>query len=142
MSSLGLAIFDKAVQDANIWVNDVQAAVGWNDKQRAYRLMRETLHLLRDRLQVDECAQLAAQLPTLIRGIYYEGYNPSKIATDIKRKEQFVWAIEGKFQDDPLIDPEAEVSAVMDILAKHISRGEIEDVKKSLPEDLRKLWAM
>lgn len=140
MSALGLPIFDKAVQDANIWVNEVMTALGWKNKQRAYRLMRETLHLLRDRLHINENAQLAAQLPTMIRGIYYEGYHPSTFATDIKRKDQFIWIVEGKFLDDPLEEPDVAVSAVLTVLANHISKGEIEDVKLSLPEDLRTLW--
>ena len=36
------------------------------------------LHTLRDRLTVDVAAKLAAQLPTLIRGIYYEDWDPSR----------------------------------------------------------------
>ena len=39
--------------------------------------MRATLHALRDRLTVEEAAQFAAQLPMLIRGFYYEGWNPT-----------------------------------------------------------------
>jgi len=86
MSALGLPIFDKAIQDANIWVNEIMSELDWDDKHRAYILLRSTLHVLRDRLQPNECAHLAAQLPTLIRGIYFEGYRPAKVSVDIRHK--------------------------------------------------------
>tara|TARA_R110000772_G_scaffold11226_8_gene35334 strand:- start:6114 stop:6542 length:429 start_codon:yes stop_codon:yes gene_type:complete len=140
MSALGLPIFDKAIQDANIWVNEVMYELDWDDKHRAYTLLRSTLHVLRDRLQPDECAHLAAQLPTLIRGIYYEGYRPSKSATLIRHKDQFVTAVEEAFADDPNDNPTQTVSAALNIIADHVSEGEMNDIKGSLPEDIRKLW--
>jgi uncharacterized protein (DUF2267 family) len=43
-------------------------AVSWDDKYRTYRLLRATLHALRDRLPAQEAVHLGAQLPMLIRG--------------------------------------------------------------------------
>ena len=36
----------------------------------AYRVLRAVLHALRDRVTVDVAAKFAAQLPTLLRGVY------------------------------------------------------------------------
>ncbi len=140
MSALGLPIFDKAIQDANIWVNEVMSELDWDDKHRAYILLRSTLHVLRDRLQPNECAHLAAQLPTLIRGIYYEGYRPSKMSATIRHKDQFVSAVEAAFGNDPNDNPSEAVSAALNIIADHVSVGEMNDIKAGLPEDIRKLW--
>jgi uncharacterized protein (DUF2267 family) len=71
MSALGLKIIDESVQQANIWFNEVDYRTGWDNKQRSYRLLRAVLHALRDHMNPDEAAQLSAQLPILIRGIYY-----------------------------------------------------------------------
>lgn len=140
MSVLGLPIFDKAIQDANIWVNEIMSELDWDDKHRAYILLRSTLHVLRDRLQPNECAHLAAQLPTLIRGIYFEGYRPSKVSVDIRHKEQFVSAVEEAFGDDPNDNPSEVVSGALNVIADHVSAGEMQDIRASLPKDVRKLW--
>jgi uncharacterized protein (DUF2267 family) len=39
----------------------LQDDLGWTDRGRAYRLLRETLHALRDWLGPDKAADLAAQ---------------------------------------------------------------------------------
>jgi Uncharacterized conserved protein (DUF2267) len=70
MSSTGLEVFDKTVQTTNAWLNEIIEIIG-PDRHRAYRVLAAVLHSLRDRLTVNEAAQLGAQLPILLRGIYY-----------------------------------------------------------------------
>jgi hypothetical protein len=77
MSATGLEVFDTTLHKTNIWLNDLMQIGGWQDRQVAYRALRATLHALRDRLTIDEVAQLSAQLPMLIRGFYYENWDPS-----------------------------------------------------------------
>jgi len=68
MSTTGLEVFDRTVQKTNSWLHDLMQVLQWADKHKAYLALRATLHALRDRLTVDEVAQLGAQLPMLIRG--------------------------------------------------------------------------
>ncbi|MGP1281383.1 MAG: DUF2267 domain-containing protein [Parasphingopyxis sp.] len=140
MSALGLRIFDKAVQDANIWLDELMKLLDWDDKKRAYRLLRSALHVLRDRLQVNEAVHVAAQLPILVRGIYYEGWRPSSPQTDYKRAAEFIDAVEAAFDTDPNADPEAAVRAVFALLDARLSPGEVDDIKSGLPRDIRALW--
>lgn len=42
MTGLGLPIFDKAIQDANSWVNDVMYQLPWEEKHRAFTLLRSS----------------------------------------------------------------------------------------------------
>ena len=72
----GLDVFDTTVHKTHVWLNDIMQELGWEDRHKAYLGLRTTLHALRDRLTVEETAQLAAQLPMLIRGLYYEGWDP------------------------------------------------------------------
>lgn len=71
------SIIDRSVEKAHVWINEVAEQLGSDDHRLAYRVLRAYLHALRDRLPVNEAAQLAAQLPELIRGIYYEGWKPA-----------------------------------------------------------------
>ena len=73
MSITGISSIDHAPQVVAEWLNELCADLGWSEKGRAYLLLRETLHAVRDLLTVEEAADLAAQLPMLMRGIFFEG---------------------------------------------------------------------
>jgi len=140
MSAVGLESLDHTVELTHIWINNLDERLGWNNKARAYRLLKAVLHALRDWLQTNEAADLAAQLPGLLRGVYYEQWRPS--ATPVKRrtKADFVARVEESFKADPLAHPSQAVMAVFELLSEKISAGEINDVRHALPEELRHLW--
>ena len=62
-----------AVQTAEDWINDLMRRLGWQDRERVYLALLATLHALRDCLARDEAVYIGAQLPTLLRGLYYDG---------------------------------------------------------------------
>lgn len=140
MSQTGLAPFESTLQTTNIWLNEILERLGWQDHQRAYHALRTVLHALRDRLPVDQAAALAAQLPMLVRGFYYEGWHPHGKPVRERHLEEFLAHVAAAFQDDPEIDPNQVVRAVFQVLSKHVTSGEIERVKHSLPAELRSLW--
>ena len=140
MSATGLEVFDTTVHKTNSWLKDVMMELGWDDRQRAYLALRSTLHALRDRLTVDETAQLAAQLPMLIRGFYYEGWNPSHTPVRERSRREFLARIEEGFAQGAPIDGEQIAHAVFAVLAARISDGEIRDVEQVLPAEIRDLW--
>jgi len=94
----------------------------------------------RDRLTVEEVAQLGAQLPMLVRGFYYEGWDPTGKPLKERHKEQFLARIAQEMRSDESTDPERVARAVFAVLAKRVSEGEIQDVKHVLPGDIRHLW--
>jgi uncharacterized protein (DUF2267 family) len=141
MSKTHVAPFDSTLQTTNIWLNEIQEQLGWGeDHQRAYHALRAVLHALRDRLPVDHAAALAAQLPMLIRGIYYEGWHPHGKPVKERHKDAFLNHIVADFRGEPYADPERVAKAVFRVLSKHVSSGEIEGVKGSLPAEIRSLW--
>lgn len=140
MSTTGLPIFDETLQLANVWLDELMRALDWDDKQRAYRMLRATLHALRDRLTPHEAVHLGAQLPMLIRGIYYEGWHMRDTAPPERTKAAFLSHVEAEFKHDPKEDIDAPVGEVLTLLEHKISPGEIEDVKNMLPEEVRALW--
>jgi uncharacterized protein (DUF2267 family) len=140
MSATGLEAFDTTIQKTNSWLNDLMQIMDWSDRHRAYLALRATLHALRDRLTVEEVAQFGAQLPMLIRGFYYEGWDPTGKPVKERHKEQFLARIEQQFRGDASIDPEEIVRVVFAVIASRVTDGEIEDVKHILPTEIRELW--
>jgi uncharacterized protein (DUF2267 family) len=140
MSNSGLAVFDSTLQKTHCWLNELMEELGWEDRQMAYQAWRATLHALRDQLTLDEMAQLGAQFPMLIRGIYYEGWNPSQKPLHQRHQSQFFDRIEEELGLDNRFDPEKVARGVFAVLSKRVSEGEIEDVKHLLPAEIRELW--
>ncbi|HEX9443299.1 MAG TPA: DUF2267 domain-containing protein [Candidatus Binatia bacterium] len=140
MSMTGLEVFDTTVHKTNNWLNAVSRELGEEDKHKAYLAMRATLHALRDRLTVEEAAHLGAQLPMLMRGFYYEGWDPTGKPLKERHKEQFLARIERQFKEGDCADAERIARASFAVLERRISDGEIEDIRHVLPEDIRELW--
>ena len=90
MSGSEVKSFETTLQTTHIWLDEIMRDLGWNDRHRAYHALRAVLHTLRNRLPVDEVAHLAAQLPMLVRGFFYEGWRPGAGVVKERRREQFV----------------------------------------------------
>jgi uncharacterized protein (DUF2267 family) len=140
MSATGLETFDTTLHKTNRWLKELMQELGLDERRKAYVALRATLHALRDRLTVEEVAQLGAQLPMLIRGFYYEGWDPTGKPVKERHREQFLARIRQQFRGDERLDPEAVARAVFKLLAARVSEGEIEDVKHVMPAEIRALW--
>lgn len=138
MSATGLPIFDETIQKTNIWLNEIAQALDC-DRHHAYQALRAVLHCLRDRLTVNEAAQLGDQLPMLVRGIYYEAWHPAGKLEKIRSRAEFLVRIATHLRKGPIEPPDA-ATAVFQVLERHVSPGEINDVIETLPEEIRMLW--
>ena len=140
MSLTTITPIESTIHTTNSWLKELMEELGWENRQRAYHALGAVLHALRDRLTVAEAADLGAQLPMLIRGLYYEGWSPKGKPVKERRKEDFLAHIAVAFGDDPKMFPEDVVWAVFKVLQRHVSAGEISDVKHVLPAEIRSLW--
>jgi uncharacterized protein (DUF2267 family) len=140
MSLTGLEVFDTTVHRTNSWLKELMQVQGWESRQRAYLALRATLHALRDRLTVEEVTHLGAQLPMLVRGFYYEGWDPTGKPLKVRHKDLFLENIRHELKADDPVDPERIARGVFTVLSKRVSEGEIENVKHLLPEGIRDLW--
>lgn len=137
MSDSGYSTFTTTVDKTNHVLNEIEHAYGWPKERRnqSYAALRAVLHALRDRLTVDEAAQLSAQLPMLIRGIYFAGWDPSKVPVKMK-KEEFLERIQREFPYEVEGGLEPLVQNVLRALKGHVSEGEWEDIRSSMPREL------
>jgi uncharacterized protein (DUF2267 family) len=140
MKTIEIPSLDHAPQVAAEWLNLLCEDLGWHDKPRAYLLLRTTLHALRDFLTVDAAVDLAAQLPVLLRGVYYEGWVPTRTPAHPRGKAAFLARVAAPFANPPLEDAEEAAVAVFDLLRRRLSSGEIEQVAHALRKPLRELW--
>jgi len=128
-----------AVHAAEDWINDLMRRLGWQDRERVYLALLATLHALRDCLARDEAIYIGAQLPTLLRGLYYDGWHPStRPAT--RSRSGFLERIHDGVHRDPGVDPEQVARAVFALLAARLPAAEIEDAKAATPSVLHNLW--
>lgn len=140
MSGQGLEVIDHTVQLTHEWINELRDRLGWTSSRDALRLMRVTMAALRDRLGPDEAAQFSAQLPLLIRGMFYEGWRPARSPTRERDLARFVLQIEAHVADVQDYRGPEDISTVFDLFNTKISVGEIQDVRAQLPDAIRSLW--
>ena len=139
MPTTHIAVFDTTIQKTHDWLNELGGVLGTGNKRLLYRALRATLHALRDRLTVDEVAQLGAQLPMLLRGPYYEGWDPTGKPIRVRHKDEFLVPIANTLANDD-VDAEKAARAVFQVLANRITSGEMKDIKHILPASVRALW--
>jgi uncharacterized protein (DUF2267 family) len=140
MHASAITAFESTLEKSNTWIRQLMEELGWDDPQRTYHGLRAVLHALRDRLPLAEVGDLSAQLPMLIRGVYFENWRPNRTPVADKTVEQFYAHVYDNFPNDFQFKAEDLVRAVFWLLSQHISQGEIADVKATLPVKIRELW--
>ena len=114
--------------------------LGTYNRHHAYSTLRAVLHVLRDRIGPDNAAHLGAQLPMLIRGLYYEGWHPSGKPTKERHEGQFLARVHELLPSADEAEAKAGIHAVFDLLSKKIDRGEAVKLAGILPKELRDYW--
>ena len=136
-----LPAFDETIEKTNAWLQQLESVMGWGDRHKAYMALRAVLHALRDRLLPNEAVDLAAQLPMLVRGFFYEGWRPADKPRKYRHKQEFLDQVT---KEAPWLkgeELERAVTAVFGLLSSEISAGETAQVRRALPAELRDLWS-
>ncbi|WAT18853.1 DUF2267 domain-containing protein [Aurantiacibacter sp. MUD11] len=139
MSTTGLEVFDKTLHTTHIWLDEINDKIG-PDRAVAWKVLSVVLHTLRDRLPMQVAAHLGAQLPLMVRGIYYDQFEPEKLPSDMQSAEEFIHAVQDGLHNTRTVDSKDAIEAVFSVLSGHVSRGQIEKVRHALPKNLRALW--
>ena len=139
MSANGLEVFDKTLETTHVWLKEIMADLG-PDKQVAWKVLSTVLHKLRDRLTVNLAAHLGAQLPLLVRGVYYDQFEPSRMPGECRNRDDFIAEVSAWLTDTRPVDPDEAVRAVFKVLSRHISKGQVDHVKQALPKSVRQMW--
>jgi uncharacterized protein (DUF2267 family) len=132
-------VFERTTHVTNRWLVELGEELGEPDRQSAYRQMRAVLHAVRDRLTVEESAQLADQLPVLVRGVFYEGWRPSRTPESYHDADELLRRVAMEAHLAGETEASYAVAAVWRVLCRHVSEGELTDVRGVLPEPVRRL---
>ena len=139
MSQTGLTEFDSSMHKTNVWLKDLMARMNWSDRHRAYRALRIVLQSVRDHLPTEQVAALGAQLPLIIRGVYYEGWHPAGKPLKSRKREDFLNHLDEQFGDAE--DESEPISkAVFSVMNARLSEGQVNCARHCLPEEIRSLW--
>lgn len=142
----GTRTFDRSLHKTNLWLKELMELMGWDNRERALSAMRATLHALRDVLPLEEVADLGAQLPSLVRGVYYEGWRPRAAPRRVATFAEFYLLVRENlgpratgYSNDDL---SKFTRACLRVVAKHVSAGEMSDIRNSLRRRLKDLVAV
>jgi uncharacterized protein (DUF2267 family) len=134
----GLDVFDKTLQTTNIWLDETMQAIG-PDRRLAWKVLSVVLRKLRDRIPLQLAAHLGAELPLLVRGTYYDQFEPGKLPLKCDL-EEFTAEVAEWLSDVRRVNPRDAMRAAFQVLSRHIPEGQIAKVQDALPKDLRDFW--
>lgn len=141
MTISNVSALNHAVHQAQEWVKALCAQGPFETEDQAYSALRAVLQELRDHLTVEEAADFAAQLPMLLRGVYYEGWRPSAVPRSERSAQAFFDAVAARMRGAAeRVAPQACVPAVLGFLQRQMDPGELRQVQAQLPKQLRELW--
>lgn len=140
MSTTGLGTFDRTLQESNAWLGNLMDRLYTDDRHTAYVFLRATLHALRDRIGAENAAHLGAQLPMLLRGLFYEGWHMAGTPTTEHTAQEFLDRVRHELPPTLGRDVERGARAVFGVMGEKIEPGEITKLVGVLPAELRELW--
>ena len=140
MADTQVAALDHTIQQTNIWLKTLADELHIEDRHDAFRALRSVLHVLRDRLTREQAVHLGAQLPVLVRGIYYDGWRIAGKPSGERQPAEFASLVAADLPPPLARDAFRVTRVVFALLEKELDRGETAKVIATLPHPLRALW--
>ncbi len=138
VSEQGLETIEITTQKTHEWIARLAESMRM-EKRDAWKSLRSVLRTLRDRLPIDLGVHFEAQLPMLVRGLYYEGWEPSKVPIKMSR-EEFLAAVQSRIIANRVIDRVETVQNVLAVVANHIGNGEMQKIMDAFPRDMQSFF--
>ena len=138
MSTQGLEVIETSTQKTHEWIASIAGAAHL-EKRDAYKALRAVLQTTRDRLPMNDAVHFAAQLPMFLRGLFYEGWQPSNVPLKMSR-EEFLQAVNEKIVTDHPVDPLRITQSVFAVIMSHVGLSEMEKIKHCFPKVMQTLW--
>ena len=139
--------FNQYATEGNTFIKNYTKEINLGtDRDKAGRILTSILHALRDIIPAEESMQFIAQLPMFLKAVYVNGWNLSKKKPKIKHMPEFIELVRqhdgpSAVNDFEYSDEVAEryIDSTFIYLRKYVSLGEMEDLRDSLPKDLKSM---
>lgn len=126
------------LQEANGWFNELNLSMPTSSRE-TFLVFKAVLHSIRDTLNAQNATYLGTHLPLLIKGIYYEGWDPSNNPRNLSCTEDFFDIVDERYHGERIIEAVEEISAVVRFLSKKIGQDE-SWLRDFVPKELSVLW--
>jgi uncharacterized protein (DUF2267 family) len=136
----GVAALEHTVQETNIWLKTLAEQLHFEERHHAYNALRAVLHALRDRLTPEMAVHFGAELPMLVRGLYYEGWHMAGKPTKDRSAQEFADHVLKQLPPRFPMDALTVSKGVFKLLWEKLDPGESAKVIDHLPLQLRGLW--
>lgn len=138
-----ISSLNRSLQDAEAWLDELAEYPPFRSEQQAYAFFRAVIHSVRDRMNVGEAAHFASQMPTLVRGIDYEGWKPALAPNDERDRAEFLASVRASLGPGMPADAapvEEGTRAVLAFLETKFDAGQIRHVREQMPGEVQALW--
>ena len=142
MRLTGFDALDASIQVTNRWFNELMQELNWADRKKTYIALRCVVHAWRDHLPIQDAVYLGEQLPTLIRGMYFEHWDPSDKPLPLRSRAEFFSSLSSNLarNGEHGSDAEKVTIALFRFLERKAIYGEISDLLHLVPAVLIDLW--
>ena len=134
------SVLAPTLEVASDWLSEIAAHTGC-DADMAFAVLRATLHALRDRLGDDDAVALAQDLPALIRGLWFEGWQPHRVSGRDRTLDDWLITLEGHLlaADADAVPARRAAKAVLSLLGRHLAPDARQRLDAQLPSELAAL---
>ncbi len=138
MTGTTIIALNRSMQVTMEWLHAIRDELKWDDDERVYDATKAVLHAVRDRLPLEDMTKFSAQLPLIMKGLYFDQYDPTDKPLKLRTRAAFLNHVRENFPGAN-VDPEVAVRGVMRAIAKKSTPHAVEKIALSMPEDIRDL---
>jgi uncharacterized protein (DUF2267 family) len=138
----GIRSLDSSLSTTLEWLSEIQEELGWTDKEMVYKATKAVLQAIRDRLPLEDTLNLTAELPIVMKGMVFDGYDLHDKPMKMRTIEEFFDHIQERYGSGQhnFVNADEACRGVINVLSDKVGDGEMEKIIGNMPEDLRPLF--
>lgn len=130
----------KTLQTSSRYIKLMMDSGEFKDTNDAFVTLRAALKALRDRVEPGEAVHLGSQLPALLRGFYFEGWDFTGKQKKSRNVTDFLNEVKIYLNGHDGIDINKCVPVTMKVILDMIDQGEAVQILHNIPKEIRELY--